>query len=320
VSDQEPTTSGAEKRDGESPQAGVNPAGGINVSAEVIDAIERELDAQAKLPPPEEPVKGKVRMVRPDVASKGLVLLWCLWLMGSWMIISQHDTSFASFRWMMMAIMIGLVILWPMYRLSQAHPEKDPEPEPVKKKPFIYFGTFESGYPMRPGVVLSDWLCLNLVLQALIWPLYLGPRWGQIFAQVQGQEAPVDVETRWSVQQTMWMGLDVAAWSLLAGCLIVLGCRAKSSRGRVLAMVGAMGLVLGEPLVMWVMNLISPVWVGWPMVMTPIRSFWEISGQPQDWNGRYWVPILQVTVRVGGGAWGGVWAWVWLSRRTAMER
>ncbi len=285
----------------------------INVSPEVIDAIERELD-QAALRPDEaaESPPAKVRMARPEIASKGLVLLWCLWLMGNWLIISRVDTSFASFRWMMMAIMIGLVVLWPMYRLSQDHPDTDPAPEPVRKKPFIYFGTFESAYPMRPGVVFTDWLCLNLVLQAILWPLYLGPQWSAIFAGVQGKDPVIDVDTRWSVQQTMWMGLDVAAWSLLAGCVIVLGCRARTSKGRGLAMLCAIALVLGEPLLMWVLNLISPIWLGWPMVVTPIRSFWEISGQPNDWNGRYWVPILQVTVSVAVGAWAGMCAWVWL--------
>jgi hypothetical protein len=307
VSDQEKTSSEP-----------VNQPGEINVSPEVIDAIERELD-QTALAEAAAAKPVKVRMVRPEIASKGLVLLWCLWLMGNWLIISQVDTSFASFRWMMMAIMIGMVVLWPMYRLSQEHPDSDPAPEPVKKRPFIYFGTFESAYPMRPGVVFTDWLCLNLVMQALIWPLYLGPQWSSIFSRVQGKEAVVDLETRWSIQQTLWLGLDIAAWSLLAGSMIVLGCWAKTSRGRTLAMLGAIALVLGEPMVMWIVNLFSPVWVSWPMIFTPIRSFWEISGQPGDWNGRYWVPILQMTVSVAVGAWAGVTMWVWMRRKKGSE-
>jgi hypothetical protein len=302
-----------------------NPTPEINVSPEVIDALQREFDrhqaqaeaqAQAELKSqavaPEKPA-GKLR--RRDTASKGLILLWCFWLMGSWLIISQHDAGFPSFNRMMMSIMVGLVVLWPMYRLSQQHPDSDPRPQPSRKRPFLQFGSFESGYPMRPAVVLSDWLCLNLVLHAILWPVYMGPQWSMVFARVLGKDVDLDLETRWSIQQTLWMGLDTAAWSLMAACLIVLGCRSKTTRGRVLAMVCCLGLILTEPLLLVLVNIVWPSPVYWPMYFTPVQSMWEVAGRTSHWNAAKWVPVLQVTVGFAVACWVATCVYVWRTDR-----
>ena len=93
--------------------------------------------------------------------SRGLILLASLWLIVSWQIAigvrAPVETSSASYtpgvRLMLMCVVIGLLIAWPLLRLSQpAHP-----------------------FPIRR--TLLDLIVLLALVQVVIWPLRLITPW-----------------------------------------------------------------------------------------------------------------------------------------------
>ncbi len=87
---------------------------------------------------------------------QNLVLAWCIYLIGNWLITLLNTTpQLAAQRLMPFAALFGLTILWPAYRLSLWR---------------VHNG-------VRHGEILREWLALNLVLQSVIWPLMLNASW-----------------------------------------------------------------------------------------------------------------------------------------------
>lgn len=120
--------------------------------------------------------------------SRHVVLLWCLWLLGSWGVsLWRYNLTQAS-QLMMLAMMVGLMLIWPVYRLGE-RPESDPEQEDHR--------------PALHAVVLLDWMSLLIVCQAVFWPLKL--------------------VNEWPWPQALWLNGSLAAWSLAAGLMIVWG-------------------------------------------------------------------------------------------------
>jgi len=83
---------------------------------------------------------------------RGLALGWSLWLLGAWAVTLAIDSTVPAVRWMVYAALMGLMLIWPMLRLSQR------------------------GTAALAGTLL-DWVCLMLVFQAVIWPLRLSGDW-----------------------------------------------------------------------------------------------------------------------------------------------
>jgi len=91
-----------------------------------------------------------------------LLLWWSIWLLISWIlaysrnwsIIPSELTHIASTRRMLVAISLGLTIVWPMFRL-----------------------TFTPSRSRCRLAVFIDWLALIGTLQIVLWPMRLSTSW-----------------------------------------------------------------------------------------------------------------------------------------------
>ncbi len=138
------------------------------------------------------------------------------------------------------AVLLGLVVLWPMLRLSQLRPEEQRQSS------------------RGPAWVLGEWLCLSLVVQAVVWPLMLNAGWG--------------------VVQVLWLDLLFVTWGLVAALVIAVGERVATARARILAMVVCVLLVFGEPAALWLLNAMAGGGsVTWPMSLSPVPVIWRIT-------------------------------------------
>lgn len=173
---------------------------------------------------------------RAPATARNIVLLWCLWLLGSWTVTMRIDAVVPATRLMMHACMIGLMIIWPAFRLGQDLPRRS-----------------------AALIVLWDWLCLNLVFQAVIWPL--------------------QVSAGWHGWQAMWLDIAVAAWSGLTGMVLALGAGWQGGFRRALAMVLCMALLLGEPLVLAVLNrvLTDAAPITWTLRLSPVAVIRDLT-------------------------------------------
>jgi len=176
-------------------------------------------------------------------SARYLVLGWGMWLLGSWAVTLSISPPAVAARWMVFSSAVGLMVLWPLLRLSQ-------------------------DLPARTGVqqALWDWLCLNLAFQAAIWPL--------------------QVNVSWSLWQVVWIDAAIAAWSLLTGALIALGIQWRGGAGRMFAMAMCLAMLIGEPLIIWLINLARPGDpIGWTLRISPLSALGDLTSRdPQGWS------------------------------------
>jgi len=194
---------------------------------------------------------------RPRDELPGLLLLWCLWLLGSWLIIRYDggsslaqliglgayagpDVTTVDLRWMMVAAVAGLTGLWPVVRLTQ-------------------------GPAHRAGLntviqPLVDWVGLMLIWQAVLWSVY--------------------VMLPWPIGQVVWLAVAMTAWGLLVGLVIGLGRVAATAPARAGAMLGCLVLLLAEPAIraLWFSVFETP-WNA-PTQLSPLRMFWALTAPP----------------------------------------
>lgn len=176
-----------------------------------------------------------------------LVLLWCMYLFGVWLLSLQADSPTPASHWMIWCMMVGMLIIWPALTLSQTryivrkhHHEPNPDGLPGMPIPV----------PMRTWVVFVQWLCLGLVNQSVLWPL--------------------QITAGWATYQTMWINAALLSWSLLIGLFIAVGKRSFSSVHRTLAMLICVGLVFGEPLLQAMLN------TSWHMMISPLNTVHQL--------------------------------------------
>jgi len=153
---------------------------------------------------------------------------------------------------MVFSCLTGAMVMWPVLRLSQ-----------------------NMGRAISAGLLLWDWLCLNMVLQAVIWPLC--------------------ITAQWTSQQALWLVAALAAWSLLSGLvLLVSGCW-TSALGRVAGMLLCLLLLLGEPLLMacFASAHLSGVWSMW---ISPIDTFLLLTGSPMRVCGAHIIGVAVAAV------------------------
>ncbi len=175
---------------------------------------------------------------------RGLILGWCLWLLGSWATTLWISATAPAVRWMVYAAMVGMLLVWPAFRLSQTRRRASsafPEPMPL-------IGT------------LGDWLSLNLVLQAVVWPL-------QLIAQ-------------WSLTQTLWLIAALAAWSALIGVFIALGRCRRAASARTAAMLACVAVVLGESMLRVLIETTGRSVGDWRL--SPIGPLWELTAKREQ--------------------------------------
>jgi len=215
-----------------------------------------------------------------DVATRGLVLAWCLWLLGCWAVTLSMNSMIPPWRWMALSCLLGMMALWPVFRLSQDMIVNEPR----------YGGV--AG--MTPGMVWTDWLCLVLVFQAVVWPLR--------------------IMSQWSVAQTVMIDLHVIVWSLLSGAVVAVGCGYRSGGPRAAAMLMGIFILIGEPLFRGILSVfdLQGAQPQWSMQWTPIQSLWEMTASTTHWQNEQWTPQIAAVFIAAILAW--ILAWRWRRR------
>ena len=181
--------------------------------------------------------------VPPPAHTRPLVLGWCLWLLGAWSVALFIDSTTPAVRWMVFSVLTGLMMIWPAVRLSQMN--------------------FDEAAKHGGAQTLLDWLCLMLVLQAVIWPLRFS--------------------AQWSFTQTWWLDSAIMGWSALTALIIAWGRRSARPWTRSVAMGGCVGLLLGEPALM---ILVSGHWM---LKISPIQTVWALSLPPKQFVLEPWI-------------------------------
>jgi hypothetical protein len=211
---------------------------------------------------------------RDDASPQLLILGWCLFLLGSWTVAIAMDSPVPSVRWMFYACVVGLMVVWPLVRLSQG------SWGPARRL----------GHAATPArYVLLDWLCLALVFQTVVWPLY--------------------VTAEWTVAQAAWLDAVVVTWTLLTAMLVALGCRSTRSGARVAAMAGCVFLLIGEPLVLALIQWAAapdPVWA-WELRVSPLGTIARMLGPNGGDPDRALRMHVAVAAVAGVLGWIGIW-------------
>ncbi|MEM6854056.1 MAG: hypothetical protein AAF593_06565 [Planctomycetota bacterium] len=181
---------------------------------------------------------------------RGLVLGWSLWLLGTWVVLwVVGGWTMPALRVMVLAALVGMMGVWPAVRLSQATPTRG-----------HLHGNDLSGsdWARACGWIGADWLALNLVLQAVIWPLQLA--------------------AKWTLGQAVWLVVATAGWSLMTGLIIAWGRGTNVASWRSWAMVACIGVVVLEPLLWWMGWMTGGPRVGVPeMRFSPLQAVWGVS-------------------------------------------
>lgn len=187
-----------------------------------------------------------------DPAPLGLVLLWCVWLLGSWVVALWTDAAVQpAVRLMVFAAALGMLLLWPALRLSQSLTQ----PRPRRRQGGVY------------AAILWDWTCLSLVLQVVIWPLYFSASWG--------------------LSQAIWLDVVLLSWGLIVGLLIAIGLTLGSAAARLGAMLGCVLLIFGEPTFIALTGL-----GGDRLHVSPLHVLWDATGPLLKWPEAAWTPIV----------------------------
>jgi len=227
--------------------------------------------------------------------SMDVVLVWCLWMLAAWLlwagdgwyhirrIFSRGDWAGPAVRWMAVAAMLGVCLLWPVVRLGQLHPlDAQHLPTPLRGIP--------RDRRIRQLVfAMRDWLGLSLVFMFVCWPLwYLG---------------------HWQRDQTAWIAAAIASWGLLIGMIVAVGRWSASPLARTAAMVVAVGVTFGEPLLVAGLAALRPDFQAWDFVLSPLQVTYAIGqshGEGVQWSATEAAPQLYRIVCVASA---GVLGW-----------
>lgn len=147
----------------------------------------------------------------PILLPRGLILLACGWLIGSWLLsigvrppVEPSSASYTpSVRLMLVYIGIGLMIGWPLLRLSQT----------AIQRPIVQ-------------TVLDLTVLLSLI-QVVIWPLRL--------------------VTPWTLGRTAALDATLVGWTILAGAVVASAVGSRRTGVRNLAITACLAMCLGGP-------------------------------------------------------------------------
>lgn len=282
----------------------------------VLGPIEVEEDPAEETPRPLPlPYRARPNPYAYEPSSRELMLGWCFWLLASWSLLGMGIDG-TPIRWMIFASAMGMMLVWPVYRLSQSgfrndepparespvapalvHDEcNDPmdmadasafAPSPIDTDPPLP-STKQRLIPhLTPGLIFRDWFALNGVFQAVIWPHLL-----------TGQ---------WTLEQAGWVSASVATWSLLVAAIVAWGCRFSSGLIRTTAMLLVLLLILGEPIVLATANALAERWqmedLDWPMSVSPIEALYALTAPPTDYAPGRWIATVLCVLLVALVAW-----------------
>lgn len=211
----------------------------------------------------------------PIILPRGLIFLASLWLMGSWLIsIGVHapiQPSSAAYtpgvRTMLLCVTLGLMIGWPLLRLSQS--------------PHVpgYEGRVRS-HPIQQ--TLLDIVVLLGLMQVVVWPLRL--------------------VTNWSPARTAAIDATITGWMLLAGAVTASALMTERRGPRSLAMLACVVMCLLGPFIAWLgaMGGLDATSLVDLSPLTAVRTLGE-SGNPSLTDSQWqWIMVLGVAA---GAAW-----------------
>jgi hypothetical protein len=185
--------------------------------------------------------------------------------------------------------------------------------------------------------VLRDWAVLNLIFQAVIWPLQLVPEWGREGGQWQELVSAFER----SLERIVWLDLALAGWSLVIALLVAWGTRPGGWRRRALAMGLCLLVLVGEPLLMALLNigsrlraggslanLVDPVgarlahqaaagitpWC-WIMRVSPVQALWGLTIDPVNWVAEPFASQVIAILAAGVAGWIGAGLILWRRRQ-----
>lgn len=214
-------------------------------------------------------------------SSRHVVVWWCIWLLVSWTVaLMWHGTVHAA-PLMALAIALGFFLIWPLLRLSEATQ------------------VAEGQYAFLPLLtILTDWVSLMIVSQAVFWPLQIVHRW------------PID--------QAIWLNAGIGCWALATGLFIAWGRGCRGGWGRSFAMLLCLGVAAsGAIFTLVVAALGKPGPVDHSILaFGPVVSVWRLSQTPTEIQVWQWAghSILVGSAAVIG--WIGLWM-IRLSQRSA---
>ena len=236
--------------------------------------------------PPPQPSLSLARL-----APRELMLGWCLWLIGTWLLMVWRIGFFAPVhRWMVLAAAVGLLGVWPAVRLSERGLDDESARRVWQDRMRRRNGHAPADRRRRDArrgglwvgtrwAVFTDWLLLNLVFQAVLWPMGFA--------------------ARWSLEQVLWIDAAVASWSLLTGVVVAWGCSSSGAGSRWAAMLMALAVIVAEPLL-----LVFASWWGggggqsWPVLrLSPLQTLWALAGEPYAFTLTPWAgQVMTVAV------------------------
>jgi len=255
--------------------------------------------APAAPPPPPQPLPPVPLPVVPrppaprhvaGVTGTRVVLFgWCVWLLGTLAVLTTLDGGAGAgtrARWMVMVAMAGLMLIWPAWRLSER-----------RAGPSAADWSAPARVPGGGVAIFAEWLCLNLVWQLAAWAL-----------QLSIHLVPETTARAWTVPQTLWIVLGMAAWTGLTGALIAWGRSGERPGARLVAMLGCAALVVGEPVAMWLASLHNgrPVINQWAMRVSPIEPMWALADPVLNPAVHPWAERVVSVTAAAAAAWVGV--------------
>ena len=157
----------------------------------------------------------------PLLLPRGLILLACAWLIGSWLLsigirppVEPSSASYTpSVRLMLVYIGIGLMIGWPLLRLSQSAVAR----------------------PIMQTVL--DLIVLLSLIQVVIWPLRL--------------------VTPWTLGRTAALDATLVGWTVLGGAVVASAIGSRRTGVRNLAITACLAMCLAGPAVVAIAALVG---------------------------------------------------------------
>ncbi len=195
----------------------------------------------------------------PDPGSRLLVLLWCLWLLGSWASTLLMESAVPGVRWMVYAGLVGMMLMWPVLRLSQGTVATTGHDVDLLPRPTLVLAH-----------VVRDWLSLMLVFQSVLWLLRL--------------------TSDWSIDQTLWLDGAIIGWTLITAGILAWGRLGHHGPRRALAMLLCVALIFAEPAAMAVWELLTRQSVDPNRIMriSPISTIEGLTASPVEWRLEPW--------------------------------
>jgi len=193
----------------------------------------------------------------------GVVLAWCFWLLGSWVVTLVIESPVRGARWMIYSSLFGMMAVWPALKLSQVRS------------------------PMRivPLEVLFDWISMMFVLQAVIWPLHLSTNWS--LAQAMWLDAAIGAWSFFTAGIVAWgCSSPIGRHRLMAMvvCLVVLLGEP--------AAIGVIHLITAPG-----------VGSAWVMRASPLQTIWALTSAPSAWSVGPWALQVMVIAIAGVVGW-----------------